>query len=53
MGCAACATRIEKAIQDVPGVKECNVNFALEQATVNYNPQITNLEQIQQAVDRS
>ncbi len=50
MGCAACATTIEKAIQNVPGVQESSVNFALERTTVQYNPQVTNLEIIQQAV---
>jgi Cu+-exporting ATPase len=50
MGCAACAQNIEKAIRLVPGVEESNVNFALEQATVKYDPRKTNLEQIQQAV---
>ena len=50
MGCAACASRIEQAIKDVPGVVECNVNFGVEQATVQYNPKKTQLETIQQAV---
>ncbi len=50
MSCAGCASSIEKAVKEVSGVKECNVNFALSQATVSYNPQITNLTQIQQAV---
>ncbi|MGB7443561.1 MAG: heavy metal translocating P-type ATPase [Coleofasciculaceae cyanobacterium] len=50
MGCAACAKTIEEAIQTVPGVVECNVNFAMEQGTVKYSPKSTNLEQIQQAV---
>jgi P-type Cu+ transporter len=50
MGCAACATNIERAIQSVPGVADCNVNFGMELATVNYDQQQTTLEQIQQAV---
>jgi len=50
MGCAACAASIEGAIQGVRGVRECNVNFAMSQATVKYNPQETNLEAIGQAV---
>ncbi len=50
MSCAACASRIEKIIQAVPGVTESSVNFALESASVSYNPQQTNLEAIQQAV---
>jgi Cu+-exporting ATPase len=50
MSCAACAGAIEKAIRNVPGVSECNVNFGMEQAAVKYEPQQTSLEEIQQAV---
>ena len=50
MSCAACAGAIETAIQQVSGVAECTVNFGMEQATVKYEPQRTNLETIQQAV---
>ncbi|MBW4647942.1 MAG: heavy metal translocating P-type ATPase [Kastovskya adunca ATA6-11-RM4] len=50
MSCAGCAANIEQAIQAAPGVVECSVNFGAEQATVQYNPQKTNLEAIQQAV---
>jgi Cu+-exporting ATPase len=50
MGCASCASTIEKAIQSVSGVTECQVNFGAEQATVQYNPQQTNLKTIQAAV---
>jgi Cu+-exporting ATPase len=51
MGCASCANSIEEAIRSVPGVNECYVNFGAEQATVIYDPQTTNLEEIQNAVD--
>lgn len=50
MGCSSCATRIEQAIYEVNGVRECNVNFGAEQAAVKYNPRQTNLEEIQHAV---
>ncbi|MGB7441502.1 MAG: heavy metal translocating P-type ATPase [Coleofasciculaceae cyanobacterium] len=50
MSCASCANAIERAIQAVPGVSESSVNFAMEQAKVNYNPGRTNLKIIQQAV---
>jgi len=50
MGCASCATTIEQAIESVPGVIQSNVNFAMEQATVEYNPEQTNLSAIEQAV---
>ena len=50
MSCAACAATIERAIRGVRGVSECSVNFALEQATVKYNPLATNLETIEKVV---
>ncbi|MGB3190539.1 MAG: heavy metal translocating P-type ATPase [Limnoraphis sp.] len=50
MGCAACANKIDRAIHEVPGVADCNVNFGAEQATVQYNPKQTNITNIQQAV---
>jgi P-type Cu+ transporter len=53
MSCASCASNIEQVIRDVPGVSECNVNFGMEQATVSYDHQKTNLEQIQHAVDEA
>ncbi|MDZ7961740.1 MAG: heavy metal translocating P-type ATPase [Aulosira sp. DedQUE10] len=51
MSCASCASSIEDAINSVPGVNECIVNFGAEQATVNYDPRTTDLEAIQEAVD--
>ena len=50
MSCAACAGAIERALQRVPGVQDCSVNFALEQATVQYHPQRTQVQHLQQAV---
>lgn len=37
MTCAACATRIEKKLSKTDGVSKANVNFALENVTVEYN----------------
>ena len=51
MSCASCASSIEDAINSVPGVDECIVNFGAEQATVQYDPKRTDLEAIQEAVD--
>jgi len=51
MSCASCANSIQEAIQSVPGVSDVNVNFGAEQATVQYDPQKTTLEAIQDAVD--
>ncbi len=51
MTCASCATRIEKGLKKVPGVKDASVNFATEQATVTYDAAQTNLEQMVQKVE--
>lgn len=51
MSCASCASTIEQAIRAVPGVSECSVNFGAEQATIQYDPHRTDLEQIQGAVE--
>lgn len=53
MSCASCAKNIEDAIRSVPGVKEANVNFGAEQASVIYDAQKTNVESIQNAVEEA
>ena len=50
MSCAACARNVEDAIRSVPGVAEVSVNFGAEQASIQYDPKRTNLEQIQSAI---
>jgi len=53
MSCASCANNIESAIRAVPGVSESSVNFGVEQATITYDPQKTNIEGIQRAVEEA
>ena len=53
MSCASCASSIEEAISNVPGVAECNVNFGAEQAAIAYNPRRTSIEDIQDAVEEA
>ncbi|GAB4243601.1 MAG: heavy metal translocating P-type ATPase [Thermoleophilia bacterium] len=36
MSCASCVRRVEKALQETPGVLSARVNFAAENATVEY-----------------
>lgn len=38
MSCAACASRIEKGLKRIDGVAHANVNLALEQASISYDP---------------
>ncbi len=51
MSCASCASAIEKALQKAEGIKESNVNFAISQATVTYDPTLTNPSLIQEVVE--
>ncbi|SMF60832.1 Cu+-exporting ATPase [Paenibacillus barengoltzii] len=46
MTCAACAARIEKGLNRLPGVEQANVNLALETAQVQYEPGTVSIEQI-------
>jgi Cu+-exporting ATPase len=52
MSCASCANTVETVINRVSGVEECIVNFAMEQATVQYDPQQTSVETIQNAAEK-
>ncbi|OPX87393.1 MAG: Copper-exporting P-type ATPase A [Pelotomaculum sp. PtaB.Bin104] len=46
MSCAACASRIEKALSKTAGVEGASVNFAVETATVDYRPESITPEKI-------
>lgn len=50
MTCAACANRIEKGLHKVEGVAQANVNFALEQASVQFDPARVGMSQLEQKI---
>ena len=50
MTCAACANRIEKGLNKMPGVTNASVNFALETATVEYSPAEVSVADMQSKV---
>jgi Cu+-exporting ATPase len=51
MSCAACALRVEKGLQKLPGVYEAAVTLAAEQATVIYHPEETTIEEMTKKVE--
>jgi Cu+-exporting ATPase len=53
MTCAACATRVEKNLSKVVGVRKANVNLASEKASVSYNPSQTSIEQLMEKVKKT
>lgn len=50
MTCAACANRIEKGLKKLEGISDANVNFALEKASVTYNPNQVNIQVMEQKI---
>ncbi|MEO0050421.1 MAG: heavy metal translocating P-type ATPase [candidate division WOR-3 bacterium] len=50
MSCAGCAQAIEKALNRLAGVKLAQVNFAAEEAVVEYDPKITPLAELEKTI---
>ena len=50
MHCAACSSRVEKAICNLPGVTEASVNLATERARLQIDPDQIKVSEIQDAV---
>jgi len=51
MSCANCAETNESALEDVPGVIDANVNYATDEATVEYNPDDVSLSDLYEAIE--
>lgn len=52
MTCAACANRIEKGLSKLEGVVNANVNFALEKASVTYDPAIVSRDRMEETIKK-
>ncbi|KOS26610.1 ATPase P [Bacillus anthracis] len=52
MTCAACANRVEKGLNKLEGVHGATVNFALESATVDFNPDEINVNEMKSAITK-
>ncbi|WP_223703092.1 heavy metal translocating P-type ATPase [Sutcliffiella deserti] len=50
MTCAACSTRIERGLNKLQGISEANVNLALENASVSYNPDEISQQDIEKKI---
>lgn len=53
MHCASCVGRLERALQDVPGVLEARVNLASEQAEVRFDPGVATATDVVEAVGKT
>lgn len=50
MSCASCAARVDKTLNDLPGVYQATVNYATAVAQVEYNPEVCSDATLQSAV---
>jgi Cu+-exporting ATPase len=53
MTCAACSSRLERALGKVPGVAEASVNLATEQARIAYQQGVTSIDAVIKAIERA
>ncbi|MGK2230423.1 MAG: Cu+-exporting ATPase, partial [Methanobacteriota archaeon] len=51
MSCSTCAESVEDAVGGLEGVENVDVNFASDEATVGYDPEVVSLAEIYDAVD--
>ncbi|MFA5528121.1 MAG: heavy metal translocating P-type ATPase [Peptostreptococcales bacterium] len=52
MTCAACSTRLEKALNKAEGIAKANVNLATEKATIEYDPSKIKLSAIKDLISK-
>ncbi|WP_191567581.1 heavy metal translocating P-type ATPase [Metabacillus idriensis] len=52
MTCAACANKIEKRLNKLNGIQNATVNFALESALVEYNPDEVKAADMKEAIKK-
>jgi len=53
MSCAACAARVDKALNNQTGVINASVNYAAATATIEYNPTQTSPEALKKAIQNA
>ncbi len=51
MTCAMCVQAIEGVLSKIDGISEVNVNLAAEKAYVTYNPQMTSVKEMKDAIE--
>lgn len=52
MHCASCSQIISKRIKKLPGIESCNVNFATEKASISFDPEKTNMTEMNSQINK-
>ncbi len=50
MSCASCVAKVEKSLALVPGVISASVNLATGKATIEYLPEVTDVQELKKAI---
>ena len=53
MSCSTCSATVEEAVGGLPGVSSVDVNFATDEAAVEYDPAAVSLSRIYEAIEES
>ncbi len=53
MTCAACSAAVERGLKKLDFVKSAEVNLATERSRINYNPELGNITQIEEAIKKA
>jgi P-type Cu+ transporter len=53
MHCAGCSSRVQRALEQAPGVSSANVNLMTNSATVEYDPAATTPERLVETIRRT
>lgn len=48
--CTSCAVNIDLTIEDIPGVKNSNTNYAKSESEVTFDPNQTDIKSIKNAI---
>lgn len=48
--CTSCAVNIDLTIEDIPGVKNSNTNYAKSESEVTFDPKQTSIKSIKNAI---
>lgn len=51
MHCTGCSTRLEKVLNNLEGVETAKVSLEEKKATIKYNEEETNIENIKEAIE--
>ena len=51
MTCAACSSRVQRALQKQPGVADANVNLMMKTATVRFDPGVVTPERLVETIE--